>query len=114
VTERKTINKHLLKQASYICKGGKVRKSDGKKDMQYAFIRSRGGYSKLRRQWTEKGREGEESDGKKDGQYAFIKIRAARFQCGVKIGGKRERRAREVTERKMGNKHLLEAGKLYM
>jgi hypothetical protein len=31
-----------------------------------------------------------------------------------KIGGKRARRAREVTERKMGNKQLLEAGKLYM
>jgi hypothetical protein len=36
------------------------------------------------------------------------------FKCGVKIGGQRERRARKVTERKMGNKHLLEAGKLCM
>jgi hypothetical protein len=35
----------------------------------------------------------------------------ARLKCGVKIGGKRARRARKVTERKMGNKHLLEAGK---
>jgi hypothetical protein len=35
----------------------------------------------------------------------------ARLKCGVKIGGKRARRARKVTERKMGNKHLLEVGK---
>jgi hypothetical protein len=35
----------------------------------------------------------------------------ARLKCGVKIGGKRARRARKVTERKMGNKRLLEAGK---
>jgi hypothetical protein len=33
----------------------------------------------------------------------------ARFKCGVKIGGKRVRRARKVTERKMSDKHLLEA-----
>jgi hypothetical protein len=38
----------------------------------------------------------------------------ARFKCGVKIGGKRVRRVRKVTERKMGNKHLLEASKLYI
>jgi hypothetical protein len=38
----------------------------------------------------------------------------ARFKCGVKIGGKRARRARKVTERKMSNKHSLEAGKLYI
>jgi hypothetical protein len=38
----------------------------------------------------------------------------ARFKCVVKIGGKRAGRARKVTERKMSNKHLLEAGKLYM
>jgi hypothetical protein len=36
----------------------------------------------------------------------------ARFKCVVKIGGKRAGRARKVTERKMSNKHLLEAGKL--
>jgi hypothetical protein len=30
------------------------------------------------------------------------------------LAEKRERRARKVTERKMGNKHLLEAGKLYI
>jgi hypothetical protein len=35
----------------------------------------------------------------------------ARFKCVVKIGGKRAGRARKVTERKMGNKHLLEACK---
>jgi hypothetical protein len=35
----------------------------------------------------------------------------ARFKCVVKIGGKRARRARKMTERKMGNKHLLEACK---
>jgi hypothetical protein len=35
----------------------------------------------------------------------------ARFKCGVNIGGKRARRARKVTERKMSNKHLLEAGR---
>jgi hypothetical protein len=33
----------------------------------------------------------------------------ARFKCGVKIGGKRVRRVRKVTERKMSDKHLLEA-----
>jgi hypothetical protein len=38
----------------------------------------------------------------------------ARFKCVVKIGGKRARRARKVAERKMSNKHLLEAGKLYI
>jgi hypothetical protein len=38
----------------------------------------------------------------------------ARFKCVVKIGGKRARRARKVTERKMSNKHLLEAGKIYI
>jgi hypothetical protein len=38
----------------------------------------------------------------------------ARLKCVVKIGGKRERRASKVTERKKGNKHLLEAGKLYI
>jgi hypothetical protein len=38
----------------------------------------------------------------------------ARFKCAVKIGGKRARRTRKVTERKMSNKHLLEAGKLYV
>jgi hypothetical protein len=32
----------------------------------------------------------------------------ARFKCVVKIGGKRARRARKVTERKMSNKHSLE------
>jgi hypothetical protein len=74
-----------------------------------------GGYIKIRRKWAEKGREGEDSDGKKDVQYTFIKVMASwGFKCGVKIGGKRERRARKVTERKMDNKHLLEAGKLYM
>jgi hypothetical protein len=36
----------------------------------------------------------------------------ARLKCGVKIGGKRARRARKVTERKMGNKRLLEACKV--
>jgi hypothetical protein len=30
----------------------------------------------------------------------------ARSKCSVKIGGKRARRARKVTERKMGSKHL--------
>jgi hypothetical protein len=38
----------------------------------------------------------------------------ARFKCVVKIGGKRVRRARKVAERKMSNKHLLEADKLYV
>jgi hypothetical protein len=55
------------------------------------------------RKRAEKGREGEESDGKKDVQYAFIRSRQARY---VKAG-----RVRKVTERKMGNKHLLEACK---
>jgi hypothetical protein len=36
----------------------------------------------------------------------------ARLKCDVKIGGKRARRARKVTERKMGNMHLLEACKV--
>jgi hypothetical protein len=31
-----------------------------------------------------------------------------------KIDGKRARRARKMTERKMSNKHSLEAGKLYI
>jgi hypothetical protein len=38
-------NKHLLElMQGYTCKGGKSEESDGKKDMQYAFIRIRGGY----------------------------------------------------------------------
>jgi hypothetical protein len=60
---------------------------------------------------AEKGREGAKSDGKKDGQYAFIKIMQDRFKCGVKIGGKRARRTRKGTERKMGSKYLLKACK---
>jgi hypothetical protein len=56
VTERKMGNTHLLEagKAIYICKGGKGEKRDGKKDMQYAFIRSMGGYIKIRRKWAEK------------------------------------------------------------
>jgi hypothetical protein len=38
----------------------------------------------------------------------------ARYKCVVKIGGKRVRRARKVTERKMNNKHLLESDKIYI
>jgi hypothetical protein len=38
----------------------------------------------------------------------------ARFKYVVKIGGKRARRVRKVTERKLSNKHLLETGKLYI
>jgi hypothetical protein len=60
---------------------------------------------------AEKGREERENDGKKDGQYHLLKSLQARFKCGVKIGGKRARKARKGTESKMGNKHLLEAGK---
>jgi hypothetical protein len=81
VTEKKMDNMHLLNNCQLGLnvaeklaeKGEKGEKSDGKKDIQYAFIRSMGGYIKIRRKWAEKGREGEESDGKKDGQYAFIK-----------------------------------------
>jgi hypothetical protein len=58
------------------CKRGKGEKSDGKKDMQYTFIKSMGGCIKRRRKWAQKGEQ-----------------------------------ARKVTERKMGNMHLLEAGK---
>jgi hypothetical protein len=38
----------------------------------------------------------------------------ARFKRVEQIGGKRARSARKVAERKMSNKHLLEAGKLYI
>jgi hypothetical protein len=41
VTERKMSNKHSLEAGKlYIYKGGKGEKRDGKKDGQYAFIRS--------------------------------------------------------------------------
>jgi hypothetical protein len=63
----------------YPCKRGKSEKSDGKKDMQYAFIRNMGGYIYIRRKRAKKGE-----------------------------------KARKVTERKMGNKHLLEACKLHI
>jgi hypothetical protein len=44
VTERKMSNKHSLEAGKlYISKGGKGEKSHGKKDGQYAFIRSRQG-----------------------------------------------------------------------
>jgi hypothetical protein len=35
---------HLLEAYKTIHVKGKIEKSDGKKDMQYAFIRSMGGY----------------------------------------------------------------------
>jgi hypothetical protein len=38
----------------------------------------------------------------------------ARFKYVVKIGGKRARRARKVTERKLSNKQLLETNKLHI
>jgi hypothetical protein len=81
---KKMCNTHLLEvwEATFKCekkgeKGREGEESDGKKDMQYAFIRSMGGYIKNTRKWAKKAREGEESDGKKDGQYAFIKIMAS-------------------------------------
>jgi hypothetical protein len=47
VTERKMGNMHFLEAGKDNFKGcGKSEKSDGKKDMQYAFIRSMGGYIK--------------------------------------------------------------------
>jgi hypothetical protein len=53
---------------------------------------------------VEKGWKGWESDGKKGGQYAFIRSMGGYIY--VKAG-----RVRKVTERKMENKHLLEACK---
>jgi hypothetical protein len=44
VTERKKGNMHLLETYKTIHVKGKSEKSDGKKGMQYAFIRSMGGY----------------------------------------------------------------------
>jgi hypothetical protein len=73
VTERKMGSKHLLEagKAKHV-NAGRTRKVTGKKDVQYAFIRSMEGYIKIRRKWA-------------------------------KMGEK----ARKVTERKMGNMHLL-------
>jgi hypothetical protein len=44
VTERKKVNMHLLEAYKTTHVKGKNEKSDGKKDMQYAFIRSMRGY----------------------------------------------------------------------
>jgi hypothetical protein len=44
VMARKKVNMHLLEAYKATHVKGKSEKSDGKKDMQYAFIRSMGGY----------------------------------------------------------------------
>jgi hypothetical protein len=51
---------------------------------------------------------------RKMGNMHLLKSLQARSKCGVKIGGKRPRRARKGTERKMGNKHLIRSRQGYV
>jgi hypothetical protein len=59
-----------------------------------------------------KGEKDEKGTERKMGNMHLLKLLQDRSTWGVKIGGKRARRARKVTERKMDSKHLLEAGKV--
>jgi hypothetical protein len=77
VTERKMGNKHLLE--AYKAKHGNAgrEKSDGKKAMQYAFIRSMGSYIKVRRKWAKKGEKARKGTERKMGNMHLLKYWAS-------------------------------------